>query len=432
MFRLQWPWSPPRGSRRCGRNIVLVSAFVLLTTVLSGCGEQTSPSAVGSPTSSPRSPSVTATSPTPTPASWRRLATPRFWEGSAVWDGKEVLVVHAVSTWDKKANVERCSERVAAYSPFTDSWRMLPPGPPITAKECAWGGGRDVAVWTGTELILWGATNSAYSPATDSWRRLTAPPTNSIAPQVTVWTGRQMIGWGSVDCCDVSTTDGFSFTLATEAVTRLPASPLKGGAAPVAFWTGTEMIVAGGGYEGGYIFDDVAAYRPATRSWRTLASMPVSRMDGTALWDGTELLVFGGIGGPNTESGRNPNLRANLLGRGVAYNPTTDSWRWLPAPAVPRADAVYAWDGREVLMWGGIGIGVDRSIPPHGEAFDPATDTWSPLPASPIRARVWPTAVWTDREWIVWGGYDARQWAATWDTKRLFDGAVFTPASPSG
>jgi hypothetical protein len=421
------------GSRRCGRRLLAASALVLLSAVLSSCGEQTGTSAVGPPITPSASSSISTTTPTRptpsvTPASWRRIATPPF-EGPAVWDGQEVLVVHSGSTWDKKTDVERCFEEVAAYDPATDSWRMLPPGPRITPKECEseWGGRTDAPVWTGTELLLWGATNSAYDPTTNSWRRLTAPPTNSFAPQATVWTGRQLIGWGRLGCCDFSSPDGFSFTPATGAVTRLPASPLQGGAGPVAFWTGSEMIVAGGGYEGGYVYDDVAAYRPATRSWRTLARMPVSRTGGTALWDGTELLVFGGIGGPNTESGPNPNLRTNLLARGVAYNPTMDSWRWLPAPDVPRADAVYVWDGREVLMWGGYGL--DRSIPSHGEAFDPATSTWSPLPASPLRARVWPMAVWTGREWIVWGGGDARQMTATWDYKQLFDGAAFTPAS---
>jgi Galactose oxidase, central domain len=410
-----------------------VNITALLTLAMVGftaCGSTTGTTAGTSPSGSTISPTATASisqTPTPIPASWRRIATPPFSEAQAVWDGEEVLAAHSGSTWDKKTDVERCFEEVAAYDPATDSWRMLPPVPRITPKECESGGGNDAAVWTGTELLLWGATNSAYDPTTNSWRRLTTPPTNSLAPQVAVWTGRQMIGWGSVDCCDVSSTDGFSLTPATGAVTRLPASPLQGGAGPVAFWTGSEMIVAGGGYEGGSVYDDVAAYRPATRSWRTLAPMPVSRMEGTALWDGTELLVFGGIGGPNTESGRNPNLRTNLLARGVAYNPTTDSWRWLPAPEVPRADAVFVWDGHEVLMWGGYGL--DRSIPSHGEAFDPATNTWSPLPASPLRARVWPVAVWTGREWIVWGGGDARQWTATWEYKQLFDGAAFTSAS---
>ncbi|HTG48006.1 MAG TPA: kelch repeat-containing protein [Actinomycetota bacterium] len=407
-------------------------ALVLLASILSGC-RQTGPSAAG-PTSSTSPPPVTATSsaPTPsvTPASWRRIAHPPYTDGSVAWSGQEVFLVHAWPTWDKATNVTHCIERVAAYTPSTDSWRTLPPGPAITPHECRWGGGADAAVWTGDELVLWGATNAAYDPTTNSWRRLTAPPPmDDLTPEVTVWTGRQMLGWGYLDCCDISSPEGSSLTPATGVQRRLPRSPLQGGAAPMGVWTGSELIIAGGGYEGGYVYDDVAAYRPATRSWRTLAPMPIARMEGTALWDGTELLIFDGIGGRNLESGRDPNLRTRQLARGVAYNPTTDRWRWLSAPEQPRVDAAYAWDGHEVLMWGGIGL--DRSIPSHGEAFDPATNTWSPLPASPLRARVWPTAVWTDGEWIIWGGGDARSFAADGDWKPLTDGAAFTPASTS-
>src|SRR2546421_435938 len=66
--------------------------------------------------------------------------------------------------------------------------------------------GRDgqVAVWTGSEMIVWGGYNNGvlntggrYNPSTDSWMA-----TNSInAPagrdgHAAVWTGTQMIVWG--------------------------------------------------------------------------------------------------------------------------------------------------------------------------------------------------------------------------------------------
>jgi hypothetical protein len=416
-----------------GRRGVIVSlgAIALIAAALSSCGARTGSPVAAPPSRSANSPSETATqaSPTPsvTPASWRRITSPPFWNGPSVWDGNEILAVHYDSTWDKRADVERCSEVAAAYNPLADAWRMLPPVPRIRPASCACCSG-DTAIWTGTEMLLWGATNSAYDPATNTWRRLTAPPTDELAPSVSVWTGRQMIGWGSVDCCGVPDTTGFAFTPATGAVTQLPDSPLQGGGGPVAAWTGTEMIVAGGGFpEGGYVYDDVAAYRPSTRTWHVLPSMPVSRIDGTALWDGTELLIFGGSGGPDTESGRNPSFRTHALSRGVAFDPTTNTWRWLPAPETPRIGAVYAWDGSEVLMWGGIGL--DRSVPSHGEAFDPVTNVWSPLPASPLRARVWPSQVWTGSDLIVWGGMDARRFAESYEGKELGDGAAFTPAS---
>ena len=51
----------------------------------------------------------------------------------------------------------------------------------------------------------------------------------------------------------------------------------------------------------------------------------------------------------------------------------------------------------------------------HGAAYDPRTNSWSPLPQAPLAGRLQPTAVWTGRSLITWGG----------GTKT--DGAVFTP-----
>jgi hypothetical protein len=55
-------------------------------------------------------------------------------------------------------------------------------------------------------------------------------------------------------------------------------------------------------------------------------------------------------------------------------------------------------------------------VPRHGLAYDPRTNRWSALPQAPLAGRSRPTAVWTGRAMITWGG-DAKT-----------DGAVFTLA----
>ena len=64
------------------------------------------------------------------------------------------------------------------------------------------------AVWTGSEMIVWGGVDSGsylntggrYNPGTDSW---TATSTTSApaAPilHTAVWTGSEMIVWGGWD-----------------------------------------------------------------------------------------------------------------------------------------------------------------------------------------------------------------------------------------
>jgi len=408
-------------ARRGSMAALLLFAMAGLTA----CGSTTGTTAGTSPGASASSPTATASgseTPSPTPASWHRIATPPFPGGlRAVWDGSEMLVVHFTAS----PSGERCHEDAAAYDPATDTWRTLP-AVPRPRQEACYDSDGDQAVWTGKEMLLWGLTNTAYDPSTNSWRRLTAPPADGRAPQIIVWTGHQMIGWGHVDCCDIADTSGEAYTPATGSATRLPDSPLSGGGGPAAAWTGSVMIVAGGDNgEGLGIFAEAAAYRPTTRTWRTLPSMPISRAGGTALWDGNEVLIFGGWGGANTEDETDGPTR--LLARGVAYDPSTNRWRWLPTPEFPRDGAVYAWDGHEVLMWGGRGL--DGSVPPHGEAFDPATNTWSPLPKAPLRGRVEANSVWTGTELIIWGGFDARTATPDGTWRGLTDGAAFQPAA---
>jgi hypothetical protein len=58
------------------------------------------------------------------------------------------------------------------------------------------------AVWTGTEMIVWGGdvnfdTGGRYNPSTDSWiaTSTTNAPT-ARADHIAVWTGTEMIVWG--------------------------------------------------------------------------------------------------------------------------------------------------------------------------------------------------------------------------------------------
>jgi len=106
----------------------------------------------------------------------------------------------------------------------------------------------------------------------------------------------------------------------------------------------------------------------------------------------------------------------------MAYNPATNRWRWLPAMPFARSGFAAVWDGRQLLVWGGLtAAGV---APPHGEAYTPATNRWTALPASPLRGRADPVAVWTGRQMIVWGGNNSA------DNRSYTDGAAYTPATP--
>src|SRR5437867_5135818 len=128
------------------------------------------------------------------------------------------------------------------------------------------------------------------------------------------------------------------------------------------------------------------------------------RSEHTAVWTGSEMLVWGGAG---TYS--NPDAVRR-------YTPNGNLWRPLTTP--PNAPSfryghLAVWTGGEMIIWGGQNNGTPVST---GARYRPATDTWTPVsvanapPGNPTSGH---TAVWSGTEMIVWGSgrgdrYDPR------------------------
>jgi N-acetylneuraminic acid mutarotase len=329
-------------------------------------------------------------------------------------------------------------------------WALLPAAP-IAGRE------GHTAVWTGTELLVWGGVASgadpaaaqagadgaaggaggpapvvsargdgaAYEPASGRWRRIPAAPTGPRSEHTAVWTGTEMLVWGgrAERGGDGHDAGGAAYHPGTGTWRRLPPAPLPGRTLHTAVWTGAEMIVWGGSLteeEG-----DGAAYDPVTDTWRPLSPAPLpARAAHTAVWTGTEMLVWGGIGRDGVPSAE-----------GAAYDPVRDAWRPLSAaPLAGRTQHVAVWTGAQMLLWGGasdVSTGVAYA---DGAALDPATGGWSALPPVDLQPRFASSAVWTGQELVVWGGVDAEFYrdgaayhpaAGTW--RRLPEGPVADP-----
>ena len=59
------------------------------------------------------------------------------------------------------------------------------------------------AVWTGSEMIIWGGYNGAYlntggryNPGTNSWTATSTTNAPRAESHTAVWTGNEMIVWG--------------------------------------------------------------------------------------------------------------------------------------------------------------------------------------------------------------------------------------------
>jgi hypothetical protein len=110
-----------------------------------------------------------------------------------------------------------------------------------------------------------------------------------------------------------------------------------------AVWTGSEMIVWGGAYGGSYL-NDGGRYNPTANNWSTVAAngAPAARQQHPAIWTGNEMIIWGG-------SSRND---------GGCYNPAVDRWTAVTQGGAPgqRSGHTAVWTGKEMIIWGGAYI----------------------------------------------------------------------------
>src|SRR5206468_796535 len=162
-----------------------------------------------------------------------------------------------------------------------------------------------------------------------------------------------------------------------------------------AVWTGSEMIVWGG-FDGGSNFNTGGRYNPGTDSWTATSttSAPARQSVEKAEWTGSEMIGWGGEKG------------GSYFNTGGRYNPGTDSWTATSTTSAPAGRRVHTavWTGSEMIVWGGEDSG---SYLNTGGRYNPGTDSWTATSTtSAPAARSNHTAVWTGSEMIVWGGYN--------------------------
>jgi hypothetical protein len=295
------------------------------------------------------------------------------------------------------------------YVPATDTWTPTSTGSGVPSGRID-----HTAVWTGTELIVWGGispaytdTGGRYNPLTDTWHA-TSIGANTPTPReshTAVWTGSEMVIWGGftspssyLDTGGRYAPDSDSWT-PTSTGANLPAARSR----HTAVWTGSEMIVWGGlGADGLARLDTGGRYDVSTDTWLATSmglDLPVGRSNHSAIWTGTEMIVWGGI-----------NSGGAAINSGGRYNPSTDAWLATSVgPSLPadRVGHAAVWTGAEMIVWGGEGPG--GSPLNSGGRYDPSTDGWTSTSqgANVPSPRELPSSVWTGTEMIVWGGADA-------------------------
>ena len=327
---------------------------------------------------------------------------------SAVWTGSEVLY------WGGQIHDGKYEWLSSGYrlNPRTGVWR------PIAVSGAPAARYLHTALWTGREMVLWGGqiagqhelanSGGCYDPVSDTWR----PTPLADAPRgrlghTAVWTGTQMIVWGGYD-------DGVQFN--TGGCYHPPTdtwTPTSTTGAPsardihTAIWSGTRMIVWGG-YDGAQYINTGGCYNPSADTWTPTAAKgaPATRSGHTAIWTGSEMIIWGGT----------HKLDEGIihLRSGGRYDPLKRTW----APSFSTIGAperryghTAVWTGTEMIVWGGDDGG---RLFRNGGRYNPSADTWARTTriGAPT-ARAFHTAVWTGTEMIIWGGYDGSDFLRT-------------------
>ena len=266
------------------------------------------------------------------------------------------------------------------------------------------------AVWTGSEMIVWGGngvngwqnTGLRYDPTTDSWTATSTTGAPAARMDHTaVWTGQAMIVWGGQPLSEAGETGG-RYDPASDSW-----SPTTLGGAPAprwlhtAVWTGSAMIVWGGivppaGKECNCCYGgNAVGCNDATCESIVCAVDPFCcNVDWDSICSGEAQTLCTCCPGPeDTDSG----------GR---YNPVTNSWTPTSLAGAPTGRSAHTavWTGTRMVVWGGD----SPTLVDTGGRYDPASNSWTPTAAAGApAARGGHRAVWTGSQMIVWGGKGA-------------------------
>ncbi|HEX5492616.1 MAG TPA: hypothetical protein VFX07_15255 [Candidatus Udaeobacter sp.] len=277
------------------------------------------------------------------------------------------------------------------------------------------------AIWTGSEMIVWGGgasgpiylnTGGRYNPSTDSWTATsTANAPDARGGHTALWTGSEMLVWGGFNGSSNLNTGG-RYNPGTDSWTATSTTNAPVGRQDCSVvWAGSEMIVWGG-YDGAYL-NTGARYNPSMDSWTatSIGNAPTGRYEHAAVWTGTEMVIWGGFIGPTA------------LHTGARYDPGTDSWTAINGNGAPsgRGFPSSVWTGREIIIWGGWD---DHDFLHTGGIYDPGTDSWTATSVTNVpTGRFQHSAVWTGNEMIVWGG---------WNPPNIFNtGGKYKPGAES-
>jgi hypothetical protein len=253
-------------------------------------------------------------------------------------------------------------------------WHQIAPGPLSPRSEA-------ITAWTGSAFLVWGGqpqsgttTDGAiYSPATDTWKPMARSPLTNTTGHFGVWDGTELLVWGQDWTGRTAGGNGAAYDPATDTWRPIAPNTIPAGTnLPVAVWDGHEVVLWTASRPDGTtrpVTTYQAAYDPATDAWRALPAGPLDVTNGVGAWDGTEALIVGWM--YNAPNGVFPTGGKHSA---AAYNPSTNTWRNMPAlpwdQTEPASALTTAWTGTQLVAY---------TYSLHSARYSPTTNTWQAL-----------------------------------------------------
>jgi hypothetical protein len=323
-------------------------------------------------------------------------------------------------TWDAAANKPIFEAAVLMF----DDWDWHPvPEPPVSP------GGPMLAVWSGGELLLMGATHDtstvviSYDAVRDQWRQVASPPvTLEVLTFATLMDESVLV----VGLDPAFAPRALIYSVLEDRWREAPAPPGQ----PLvrwATWTGEmvlTMVRCRDGtpalVEAEQITACLVAYDPSTFTWIRRQDPPHAGWT-SAAWHHDALVVLG-MSSPlsdvvDTDAASYP-YPVMLGGRYVAVD---DAWEEFEVPQqlASHAPLTLLAQGRHLIAW--------HPRPYDGDAYAEfgaiftLDEGWRPIPVSPLGMEGWenPQLVGTGDAVIVWGGVRAASETGGTATYRL-------------
>jgi hypothetical protein len=270
-----------------------------------------------------------------------------------VWDGQQVIMFGGSDTYPAGGKDE-----LWWYNPLSNTWTAITPtgnSPPGRTSP--------TMVWDGQRVIMFGgmSTDGAdilndlwyYYPVSNTWiQQFTSITPSARYVHAMVWDPegqRAIMFGGSGGGNETWWYEPLSNTWINKSTTDI--SPTARSCHAMCWDPIGQRVIMFGGTSGSFNYkNDMWFYEPLSNTWTSITptgSSPSVRYSHAMVWDGKQVIMFGGVAGPTHDYTKN-----DLW----IYDPLSNTWAEQTSIGTPPEERGFhsmIWDGQKLIIFGG-------------------------------------------------------------------------------